>query len=236
VKGTCSLVHEHTYKLVHRTWRTYFSSALARVDQHRRCFFISYASNGRDAINTCSSKDIAMNSSIEESPVHELDTSRHISGENTTTSLSLHDLRVLCRSDTVSVDNLRETLSRLEHQVVDMSTYSILLFDICANASGTLDMVQCVIEYIPGAASAISTRGATPLHIVCMNKNATLDIVRFVYEGCQEAILVKDEFGMIPLFYLCINDELDDAISMEILTLLLEKCPESVQCTHEGNL
>jgi ankyrin repeat protein len=180
--------------------------------------------------------DNAMNSSIEESPFDELDMSRHIIGENAS-SLSLHDLRVLSRSDSVSVDSLRERLSRLQHQVVDMSPYRILLVDICTNARVTLEMVQCVIEYIPGAARAIDATGATPLHHVCANKNATLDIVRCVYEGCQEAILVKDEAGQNPLLYLCSNDELDEAISMGILTLLLEKCPESVQCcTHEGIL
>jgi hypothetical protein len=138
------------------------------------------------------------------------------------------------------VDRLRERLSRLQLLVVDMSTlYRIFLFDICANDYVTLEMVQCTMEYIPGAASAIGARarGATPLHIVCSNKNATLDIVRCVYEGCPDAILEVDAAGQIPLFYLCRNDELDDAISVEILTWLLEKCPESAQCcTHDGDL
>jgi len=58
-----------------------------------------------------------------------------------------------------------------------------------------------------------------------------------VYEGCPDAILEVDAAGQIPLFYLCRNDELDDAISVEILTWLLEKCPESAQCcTHDGDL
>jgi hypothetical protein len=181
-----------------------------------------------------------MNSLLEEPPVDELDMSRHSSGErNNTASLSLHDLRIYCQSDSVSVDGLRERLSRLQPLViVDMSPSRILIFDICTNDLVTLEMVQCVMEYIPGAASAIAARGATPLHCVCVNKNATLDIVRCVYEAFPDAIHVKDEDGQIPLFYLCRkNDKLDDAISVEILTLLLEKCPESAQCcTHNGVL
>jgi ankyrin repeat protein len=179
-----------------------------------------------------------MTSLVDEPPVDEPDMSRHTSGESSNpTSLSRHDLRIYYQSDSVSVDGLRERLFRLQLQAVDMSPYRILPFDICRNERLKLEMVQCVMEFIPGAASAIDARGATPLHIVCLNKNATLNIVRCVYEGCPDAIHVKDQDGQIPLFYLCSNDKLDDANSVEILTLLLEKWPESAQCcTHAGLL
>jgi hypothetical protein len=185
----------------------------------------------RDAIITCSNNVITITSLLEEPPVDKPDMSRNTTGESSNpTSLSRHDLRAYCQSDTISVDGLRKRLSRLQLQAVDMSQYHILIFDICTNDHVSLEIVQCVMEYIPGAASAINTRGATPLHRLCSNKNATLDIVRCVYEGCPDAILVEDEAGQIPLVYLCRNDELDNAISVEILTLLLEKCPESAQC------
>eukprot|EP00985_Skeletonema_marinoi_P023219 scaffold15294_cov101-Skeletonema_marinoi.AAC.2 len=100
-------------------------------------------------------------------------------------------------------------------------------------------MVQCVAEFIPWAAtaSAADANGITPLHLLCSNKNATVDIVRCLIEGNAEALRSQDKAGKTPLVYLCSNNELDERVSMDMLTLLLEMCPESAQCcTHDGHL
>jgi ankyrin repeat protein len=120
---------------------------------------------------------------------------------------------------------------------VEDSTYDILLIDVCANYCVTYEMVQCVIEHVPGAFSAVDSVGATPLHFLCLNKNVTRDIVRCVFDGNQAALLKQDEGGWTPLVYLCCNEALDETVAVEISTLLLEMCPESAQCsTHGGYL
>jgi len=187
-----------------------------------------------------------MNSLSEDSLIDELDMIGRVSGSGESiTSLPLHDLRQYCRSEAVSVDGLRSIFtgffrSDLDEQS-DTITSFILLFDICGNQHVTYGMVQCVAEFIPWAAtaSAADANGITPLHLLCSNKNATVDIVRCLIEGNAEALRSQDKAGKTPLVYLCSNNELDErvSISMDMLTLLLEMCPESAQCcTHDGHL
>jgi hypothetical protein len=147
---------------------------------------------------------------------------------------SLPELRAYCQSDSPTEHGLRERLSHLNLRVED-STYDILLVDVCANDCVTQEMVQCVIEHVPGAASVVDRRGATPLHFLCFNKNVTRDIVRYVIEGNPDALLKQDAGGLTPLFWLCCNEALDETVAVEILTLLLKTCPEALQwCTHNG--
>jgi len=126
---------------------------------------------------------------------------------------SLPELRTYCQSDSLTEHGLRERLSRLNLLGND-STYDILLFDICANDCVTCEMVQCVIEHVPGAVSVKTTGGLRPLHFVCRNKNVTLDIVRCVIGGNSDALLAQDEFGMTPLFSLCCNRRVDNTVSV----------------------
>eukprot|EP00984_Skeletonema_dohrnii_P004866 scaffold1710_cov132-Skeletonema_dohrnii-CCMP3373.AAC.2 len=160
-------------------------------------------------------------------------------GQNATfqsNELSLPELRAYCQSDSLTAQGLLERLSHRNLQVED-STFGIILIDICANDCVTYEMVQCVIEHVPGAASVKTTGGRTPLHVVCSNKNVTRDIIRCVIEGNQAALLKQDEGGRTPLVYLCCNKALDETAAEEISTLLLEMCPESAQCcTHNGCL
>mmetsp|Transcript_17423 Transcript_17423/g.29528 ORF Transcript_17423/g.29528 Transcript_17423/m.29528 type:complete len:558 (+) Transcript_17423:261-1934(+) len=157
---------------------------------------------------------------------------------------SLPELRAYCQSDSISLDRLRSIFIKkfflyyLGHPL-DCTTYDydILLVDICKNEHVTYEMVQCVIEHVPGAASVKTTGGFTPLHFLCMNKNVTQEIVRCVIGGNSDALLAQDEFGMTPLFSLCHNRAVDETVAEEILTLFLETCPESAQCcTHDGDL
>eukprot|EP00984_Skeletonema_dohrnii_P000227 scaffold70_cov124-Skeletonema_dohrnii-CCMP3373.AAC.8 len=152
---------------------------------------------------------------------------------------SLPELRAYCQSDSLSEHGLRERLSHLNLQVED-STYDILLIDVCANYCVTHEIVQCVIEHVPGAVSAVDSVGVTPLHVVCRNKNVTLDIVRCVIEGNPDALLAQIGAvgaGWTPLIVLCCNRAVDETVAEEILTFFLETCPESAQCsTHDGDL
>eukprot|EP00984_Skeletonema_dohrnii_P008322 scaffold3042_cov127-Skeletonema_dohrnii-CCMP3373.AAC.25 len=157
---------------------------------------------------------------------------------------SLPELRAYCESECISLDSLRSIFIKIFFRYylgypLDCTTcdYDILLVDICRNEHVTCEIVQCVIEHVPGAASVVTTRGLTPLHFLCMNKSATLDIVRCVIEGCPDALLKQNEGGWTPLIYLCCNEALDETVAVEISKLLLEMCPESAECcTHDGYL
>eukprot|EP00984_Skeletonema_dohrnii_P023291 scaffold12357_cov91-Skeletonema_dohrnii-CCMP3373.AAC.10 len=162
-------------------------------------------------------------------------------GQNATiqsNQLSLPELCAYCQSVSLTEQGLRERLSHLKLQVED-STYDILLVDVCANDCVTHEMVQCIIEHVPRAVSVVDRRGATPLHFVCCNKNVTRDIVRCVIEGNPDALLkqYEGEGGWTPLVYLCCNEALGETVAVEIVTLLLEMCPESAECcTNNGYL
>ena len=74
--------------------------------------------------------------------------------------------------------------------------------------------------------------GYTPLRLACGNSHVTLNIVQRLVDTYPDSVCQEDE-GWMPLHYLCGNDELDDMVSVEILRLLLEKCPGSVR--HVNN-
>eukprot|EP00984_Skeletonema_dohrnii_P019259 scaffold9171_cov135-Skeletonema_dohrnii-CCMP3373.AAC.4 len=137
---------------------------------------------------------------------------------------SLPELRAYCQSESLTEHGLRERLSRLNLRVED-STYDILLIDVCANDCVTYEMVQCVIEHVPGAASVKTTGGRTPLHVVCSNKNVTRDMFRCVIDSYPDALLAQDERGEFPLDYLHCNRRVDDTVVVDIMTLFLEEGP-----------
>jgi ankyrin repeat protein len=141
----------------------------------------------------------------------------------------LSNLRDLCRSSLLTDDALRREFTCLVNQngAVDLPyDMNIILFDVCANERVTLGIVRCVLEYLPGSVEARTSTGKTPLHVVCRNKNVTLDIVEFLVKEYPDALSLQDENGMSPLFYLCTNGALNESVAVEILDLLLERCPE----------
>eukprot|EP00985_Skeletonema_marinoi_P032415 scaffold39129_cov155-Skeletonema_marinoi.AAC.4 len=158
---------------------------------------------------------------------------------------SLPELRAYCQSESISLGSLRSVFTKIFFLYylgypLDCSTcdYDILLVDICQNEHVTCEIVQCVIEHVPGAASVVTTRRAAPLHYLCMNKSATHDIVRCVIEGNPDALLKRDVRGLTPLVWLCCNRQLDETVAMEILTLFVKMCmaPASAHRTNEGSL
>lgn len=176
----------------------------------------------RTTMNNNNNNNIEGSSPIDD----ELSVSSHSCGEHSNTNtLSLHDLRVFCRSESISLSLLRQQLTKLlflfylGHQF-DISPYFILLVDICRNDRVTYKMIQCVIEYIPGAAC-----------VVCANKNVTLDIAVCVYEGHPDAIVIEDDNGWTPLIYLCQNKALNETVAVEILVFLLLRSAQNLCST-----
>eukprot|EP00985_Skeletonema_marinoi_P009831 scaffold4617_cov165-Skeletonema_marinoi.AAC.1 len=77
--------------------------------------------------------------------------------------------------------------------------------------------------------SVVWESGYTTLHLACENTHVTLNIVQRLVDAHRDSVRQEDDEGWMPLHYLCSNDELDDMVSVEILRLLLEKCPESAR-------
>eukprot|EP00986_Skeletonema_menzelii_P013797 scaffold8421_cov83-Skeletonema_menzelii.AAC.1 len=144
---------------------------------------------------------------------------------------SLPALREYCQSDSLSLAGLRQRL-----QVVD-SSYRIILVDICRNDHVTPEIVKFTIDNIPEAPSAISSRGLTPLHLVCANENANRDIARCLIEAYSPDALMEQALGgCTPLYVLCMNGALEEDEAVEILRLLIQRCPGSLQCRTGGLL
>ena len=102
----------------------------------------------------------------------------------------------------------------------------------CKNEKITEGILRCLVEHFPAAASAIHEgetihQGETPLHVICFNKNATLGMVQLLIDASPDSLRHRDRVGLTPLHHLCFNRNADDEVKLEILKLLLEKCPES---------
>eukprot|EP00984_Skeletonema_dohrnii_P019199 scaffold9121_cov103-Skeletonema_dohrnii-CCMP3373.AAC.1 len=147
------------------------------VDGPSASTITSPSSNG--GARTTASEDASASQSNGETQLSEQMQQLSIRQDTTIQSnrISLPELRAYCQSDSLTEHGLRERLSDLNLQV-DYSTNDILLVDVCANDCVTHEMVQYVIDHVPGAASAVTAGGLTSLHVVFMTTNVTRDIVR----------------------------------------------------------
>ena len=67
-----------------------------------------------------------------------------------------------------------------------------------------------------------------PLHIACDNKNINAKFVKKLLDVSPEAIREEDCMEAGPIRSLCSNEGLEDAVALEILSLLVEASPLSV--------
>ena len=148
----------------------------------------------------------------------EIDSSNGQSAE----SLS-EDFFLFCNSDLLSEEGLREIIERygLTHNNHGGCYYFFLA--ACRNERVNEGIIQCLLEYFPGAASATSDDGWTPLHFVCNNKNATLNIIQLLIDAAPDSVRIVNNKGNMPLHILCYNDKLDNITAIQILKLLVEK-------------
>jgi ankyrin repeat protein len=153
--------------------------------------------------------------------------------DQSTTDALLKDLEALCRSDSLSVDGLRERIERHGNNI-HVENYDFFPW-ACRNERVTEGIIRCLLEYFPDAINAIGegdgdTHGDTPLHFMCLNKNATRGMVQLLIDANPESIDKANSLaGAIPLHFLCSNKSLENSAAVDILGLLLERCPEAVR-------
>jgi len=73
-----------------------------------------------------------------------------------------------------------------------------------------------------------------PIHVAVYNPHVTLRVVQLLMNGWPESISQPNRYGVLPLHYLCGNKELDETVSVDILKILIEVSPESVQREASG--
>jgi ankyrin repeat protein len=140
------------------------------------------------------------------------------------------ELVKFCLSDSLSEDGLREIIER--HGCLNIDDYDDYEFflEACYNELVTEGILRYLLEYFPDAVSATDEDdGATPLHHLCLNKNATRGMVQLLIDAHPESLDREDNDGYTPLHKLCINKDIDDSTAVDILGLLLERCPEAVR-------
>jgi ankyrin repeat protein len=140
------------------------------------------------------------------------------------------ELSEFCRFWSFSEDGLKEIIERHgctpNHPPIDNYDFFYLA---CENKKVTEGILQYLLEYFPDAASAIAEGDLTPLHVICRNKNATLDMVQLLIGASPDSLHHRDRARMTPLYCFCFSRNFGDEVGLEILKLLLEKCPESVR-------
>ena len=91
------------------------------------------------------------------------------------------------------------------------------------------DEFQSIIDSDRSVLQSTNKYGQLPIHVALVNPHTTLRIIKLLLNGWPELISQPDQFGNLPIHYLCDNEGLDEALSVDILSLLLESSPESVE-------
>ena len=141
----------------------------------------------------------------------------------------LKELFALCRSDSLSEDGLREIIERYGATKNPNITHYGFFGLACHNERVTEGILRLLLEYFPYAASFLGREGSAPLHEICFNKNATLGMVQLLIDAYPESLSRANNDGYMPLHVLCLNKNLDEDVGLDILKLLLVRCPESVR-------
>ena len=152
-------------------------------------------------------------------------------------SNNLDSLLEYCKSDSLSEDGLRESISdlldhhQLNHLLNDEAqlTQYPLLHEVVYNKNVTEGAVQYLLDCIPGIAN-ITSNGDSVLHRAFENESITLNIVQRLIDAAPESLRQENTRDrLVPLHVLCLNEGLDTLVSLDILKLLITKCPESVR-------
>jgi len=150
-------------------------------------------------------------------------------------------LNKICKCKTfnlLSEEVLRELITRhglKPNNNLNIRDYEFFLW-VCANERVTEGIIRCLLEYFPDAGSFTSTDGKTPLHLICNNTNVTRSMVELLIDAAPNSVRIVTQLGWMPLHCLCLNRRLNDEISIEILKLLIQKCPEAVRANNRGDL
>jgi ankyrin repeat protein len=152
-----------------------------------------------------------------------------MSGIQSSNDELVEELAEFCHSDSLSEDGLRDIIERYDWNNIHVENYDFIIW-ACQNVRVTEGILRCLFEYFPDAAGATHSTGVTPLHAICYNKNATRGMVQLVNDAYPESLRkANNDGGGTPLHMLCINKDIDDSTAVDILGLLLERCPGAAQ-------
>ena len=141
------------------------------------------------------------------------------------------ELNGFCGSESLSEDGLRVIIERHKaapntNDPADRKYHFFLA--TCYNERVTEGVLRYLLEYFPNAVRFQGALG-TSIHSICNNKNVTLGMVQLLIDAFPESLCRENISGCTPLHVLCLTEPLDDNVRLEILKLLLQKCPESVR-------
>ena len=102
-----------------------------------------------------------------------------------------------------------------------------------AEIDNKYDEIQSIIDSDCSVLQSTDKYGRLPIHAACENPHVTSRIVQLLLNG-PESISQPNRHGDLPIHFLCENTDLDETVSVDILTLLLEASPESAQRQASG--
>jgi ankyrin repeat protein len=165
----------------------------------------------------------------------------------------LAELSVFCKSDSLSEGGLREIVQRHGWAPNNPSNQSYdfflsachnqtiphdFLLSACRNERVTEGILRYLLDIFPGAGTHLDEEKHSALQKICHNNNVTLGMVQLLLDAFPESVCTEDVYDAMPLnTFCCFTNNLDDEVAVDILKLLLERCPESARyTTYDGSL
>ena len=94
-----------------------------------------------------------------------------------------------------------------------------------------LEILNLLIEMYPEAASHADIYGCLPIHHACEWRSP--GFCRVLINTAPDSVRSVDNYGYTPLHRLCMNKQVDDAVAMQILNLLIDNHPAAAR--HASN-
>ena len=135
-----------------------------------------------------------------------------------------------CHSESISTEGLHELIERHgltpnnHNHVSDYKFFHLA----CINERATEEIIRCLLEYFPDAASTIDN-GLSPLHLACYNHHVTGNIIRLLIDAAPASVRSVANAGEMPLHILCANKTVNEGTAIQILKLLIEKYPDAIR-------
>ena len=90
------------------------------------------------------------------------------------------------------------------------------------------DVLQYLISIDPTILQCRNEFEETPLHLICYT-HATVILVQVVLDGYADATKESDLHGSLPIHNLCINEVIGKGVKLDVLRILIDAYPESLQ-------
>ena len=156
----------------------------------------------------------------------------NLNRQSDTAAMLSSKLGVLCASDDISEENLRQIIrvqgcALNNHQLSDYQFF----FAACRNETVTEGkmkrIMKLLLDYFPAAANDVDDKGRLPIHHACGNHNVTLGIIELLIDAAPDSVRHEASNGCLPLHYACGNTGLHGTSAISILRILLDAYPGS---------